>query len=395
MVRRVLCVLMFLLALGLPAAALAEGQTGTITGTVSNATPGGGSVAGLTVTLGRYSGMDLQQQYTATTDQAGKYSFKDLPITDGEAYIVHVSYQNVDYNGSMIQLTQTPQASSDVKVYETTTDGSKVALTSRGVVIAGADPGSRLIEMLEILSIDNTGDHTYLGTNGSVLRIGLPDGAAQIEPQPGFDFGDARMDQGTLVTTGAIPPGNSTALLAYGVPYRGTSATLTIPSAMPTGTLQVLVQVNSFTINSLGMNDNGTVNVSEVNYHVLSVDRPIVGDSVTVQVTGLPKAVASGNSTHGPLYAAIAAIAGLLVAAALIFQLLRRHRATSPKLALAGVPVEPEDERLSLAATLNVLDQERAAGRIDEADYQARRNEVVGQLKAMTLRLRGLEEAED
>src|SRR6185312_7846951 len=105
-------------------------------------------------------------------------------------------------------------------------------------------------------------------------------------------------------------------------------------------------------------NDAGLVDVSGDKYHVLSVDKPIVGDTLSVDILGLPKAGGSGESSRGPLYAAIGAGVLVIVAGVLVFLVLRRR---SHKLALAGadagaaagVDGKFDDERLALAAQLN------------------------------------------
>lgn len=394
MFRRVLIFMFLLLALAIPTGAAAQ-ETGSITGTVSNGTPDGGSPAGLTVTLSRFQGMNLAQEYTTTTDAQGQYSFADLPITDGEAYIARATYRDVEYPGTMVLLTNEPNPTVDISVYETTNDPASITLLSRGVVIAGADADLRLVEVFEILAIDNTTDRTYVGNNGEVLRLPLPDGTAQITPQPGFDFGDARIDRGALVTTGAIPPGSQNAIVAYSVPYKATEATITIGTAMPTQTLRVLVREGTYDVSSPALNDSGTVDVSGDQYHALSVDKPIVGDTVSVRVSGLPKAGSSGDSSRGPLYAAIAAGAGLVAAAGLVYQTLRKRGqvATMPTTISSADRTSIEEERLALAARLNQLDEDRATERIDQEQYEQRRAKVLAEIRSLSRQLHGLEDA--
>jgi hypothetical protein len=361
----------FLLAIPLSASA---DSTGTISGTVTNGTSGGGSVAGLTVTLYEYQGMNVVKQYTGTTDDSGKYVFKDVPVLDGEAYIAHVTYSNVDFPGTLLLMPQDAGKVDAIKVYEPSTDASIISLDSRSIVVNGADPNSRLVSLFEILAVSNKSDHAYIGKDGVVLRLGLPDGAAQITPQPGFEFGDPRIENGTLITTGAISPGDQTALIAYSLPYTGTSKTVSIGTAMPTQNERFLVKDGTYDISSQVFNDAGLVDVSGDKYHVLSVDKPIVGDTLSVDILGLPKAGGNSESSNGPLYAAIGAGVLIVVAGALVFFVLRR-RSRKLELAPAGgaVPTEGngqyDDERLALAAQLNQLDERRAAGTIDDVEY--------------------------
>ena len=58
MFRRLLALLFVAFLLAIPFSASAD-TTGTISGTVTNGTPGGGSVAGLPVTLYEYQGMNI------------------------------------------------------------------------------------------------------------------------------------------------------------------------------------------------------------------------------------------------------------------------------------------------------------------------------------------------
>lgn len=404
MVRRALTLVFVLFMLAIPLSASAD-ATATISGNVENGTPDGGSVAGLTVSLDEYQGMNLAKTYTGKTDSSGHYAFTGVPAIEGQAYIARVTYKNVDYPGTMLLMPQDAGKIDTIKVYETSTDPSTISLSSRSIVVAGADPGQRLVSLFEILAVDNNTDHTFIGNDGVVLRLGLPDSSAQITPQPGFDFGNAKIDNGTLVTTGAIIPGSQTALISYEVPYTGTTKTVTIGTAMPTGTERFLVKQGTYDLSSAVFNDAGIVTVSGDKYHVLSVDKPIVGDTLSVQIIGLPRAGTSGDSSHGPLYAAIAAAVGVILAGGLVFYTLRRRarRMTTPALAAAtpgaASMASPrfggqDDERLALAAQLNVLDEKHAAGEISDADYQSDRNRVLEQLRAIARRQRGLEDVE-
>jgi hypothetical protein len=404
MVRRSLVFLFVLLMFAVPLSASADSTT-TISGSVTNATPGGGAVSGLTVTLDEYQGMDLAKSFTSKTDSSGHYQFDNMPVLEGEAYIARVSYKNVDYPGTMLLMPQDAGKTDTVKVYETSTDPATVTLDSRSIVVAGADPGQRLISLFEILAIDNKTDHTFIGNNGVVLRLGLPDSSAQITPQPGFDFGDAKIDGGTLVTTGAIIPGSQTALISYEVPYTGTTKDITIGTAMPTGTERFLVKDGTFDLSSSVFNDAGLVDVSGDKYHVLSVDKPIVGDTLSVQILNLPKAGSSGDSSNGPLYAAIAAGVGVLLAAGLVFFTLRRRSRknssaanSTPEGAVASASRSRvggyNDERLVLAAQLNQLDERHADGTISDEAYQSDRQRVLDELRVIARRQRGLEDVE-
>ncbi len=237
-----------------------------------------------------------------------------------------------------------------------------------------------------------------------MLRLSLPANAQQITPQPGFDFGQPRLDNGDLVTTGAIPPGEQTALLSYTVPYKGTKTSFSIRTAMPTQTFRVLVKENTYHISSPALANAGTVQISEDSYDLLSADRPVVGDTITVQVWGLPRQ-GGGVAPSTLIASALAVVVALALAGLLVYQTIRRRRAGVPALATAAGPDvsgdasdapagDLDDERLALAAELNDLDEARAAGSIDEATYESKRQQLIERLRGLSLRMRGLEDAE-
>lgn len=380
----VVAVIVGLLLLFAPVATAQE--NGTIQGTIQNGTPGGGSVAGLTVTLRHFSGMQLVNEQEAKVADDGSYRFEGLPTGNQDAYFVVVRYAGVEYFSPMVQLNQQPNQTVDVTVYEVTEDPRNVRINSRSVVLAGASPELRVLDIMDILLIENSGDRTYVGDrSGVVLRIPLPPGAQEISPQPGFDYGQLRLENTTLITTGPLPPGSHTVVLSYTVPYQGTRATLNLGTAMPTGTLRVLVREGTYQLSSRSLIDTGTVEVSGVSYRVLAVDAPVAGDNHMVQVSGLPRTGLMSNLPLGVVIAVLVGLVGVAIAVVLTVLVLRRRRA------LAETMTEPErtDERVRLAAELNKLDEARAAGTVGEAEYAARRSELLTQLRQLVLREQG------
>ena len=364
----------------------AQEGNGVINVRVQNGTVGGGPVGSLTVTLRQFAGMQLAEERQTQTGPDGSFRFDGLPTSPQDAYLVVVRYAGVDYVSGMVQLHQRPEQTVDLTVYETTTDPSAVRIASRSLVIAGASPELRAVDIMDILIVENSGDRTYLGDrSGVVLRIPLPRGAQEIRPQPGFDYGQPRLEDGVLLTTGPLPPGSQTVVLSYTVPYEGTRATLSIGTAMPTSTLRALVRDGSYRLSSRSLIDTGTVEVSGVTYRVLVVDAPVVGDMHVVQVSGLPRTGLLFDLPTGPIIALAVGLAGLIAAAVLTVIVLRRRR-VGTETGRAAI-----DERLQLAAELNRLDEARAAGELDETAYQEQRSAVLTRLRQLVAREQGVD----
>ena len=386
----------------------AQEGNGAISGRVQNGTAGGVPVGSLTVTLRHFAGMQLAEERQTQTGPDGSFRFDGLPTSPQDAYLVVVRYAGVDYVSGMVQLHQQPEQTVDLTVYETTTDPSTVRIASRSLVIAGASPELRAVDIMDILIVENSGDRTYLGdrsgvvlsiplpvqqwyfktvgsTSGVVLSIPLPRGAQEIRPQPGFDYGQPRLEDGVLLTTGPLPPGSQTVVLSYTVPYEGTRATLSIGTAMPTSTLRALVRDGTYRLSSRSLIDTGTVEVSGVTYRVLVIDAPVVGDMHVVQLSGLPRTGLLFDLPTGPIIALAVGLAGLIAAAVLTVIVLRRQR-VGTETGRAAI-----DERLQLAAELNRLDEARAAGELDETAYQEQRSAVLTRLRQLVAREQGVE----
>ncbi|HLI51188.1 MAG TPA: carboxypeptidase regulatory-like domain-containing protein [Thermomicrobiaceae bacterium] len=389
----------------LPSSDPVEGQTatpigtpiatdGSITGTVTNGTPKGGSVGGIAITLDHYQGTTQIQEWTSKTDANGKYSFTNLPVINNGSYLVTATYKKVPYQSDLVVLTKTRHSTADIKVYEPTTDPSVLQIEARGIVLSGTETQTSAIDAYEIITMTNTSQKAYVGKDGTVLTIPLPTNATQIIPQPGFDFGNPSLENGNFVTTGAIAPGSQNAMFAYLIPYQGTNASFDIRNNLKVGLVSVLFPDKSFKVTSASMAAAGPVTLGGKKFDVIAANNPVVNDVMQVNVTNLPK-VGSNDSSHGALYAGIAAGVGVIAAGILIFQLLRRRR----RLALAGAEgglVEPlppatDKERLELASELNQLDDDHARGEIDDESYQRERAELVEELREISRRMHGVE----
>lgn len=370
---------------------------GSIAGTITNGTPKGGSVGGVAITLDHYQGTTQIQEWTSKTDAHGKYSFTNLPVINNGSYLVTATYKKVPYQSELVVLTKTRHSTANITVYEPTTDSSVLQIEARGVVLSGTETQTSAIDAYEIITMTNTSQKAYVGKNGTVLTIPLPTNATQIIPQPGFDFGNPSLENGNFVTTGAIAPGSQNAMFAYLIPYQGTKAVFDIRNNLQVGLISVLFPDNSFKVSSPSMAAAGPVTLGGKKFDVIAANNPVVNDVMQVNVSNLPK-VGSNDSSHGALYAAIAAGVGVIAAGFLIFQLLRRRRS----LALAAaegnfaepLPPATDKERLELASELNQLEDDHASGQIDDESYQRERAELVEELREISRRMHGVEGVE-
>ena len=177
--------------LGVPAAAADSG--GTISGQVINGTPGGGSVAGLQVTLVTYINGEAENvTATASTDASGNFTFSGLNTGQEYNYAAAVSYQEVTYV-SFLSTGRLPSFAPGetnldivIPVYEATRDDSHVSLMLAHMALL-SQPDSILVN--EYYLFVNSENRTFIGKTGDqgVLHFSMPPGAAgfQVNYGPG------------------------------------------------------------------------------------------------------------------------------------------------------------------------------------------------------------------
>ena len=418
MVRRLFLVCLFLLALT-PAAALAQdepdtddaesnGETGRVYGEVVNGTEDGGDVEGLEVVLTRFQQMDAVDTFATTVEEDGSFEFTGLPALSNEAYLAQVTYEGIEFTSGMILLNQEPDAERTIEIFEQTDDSSVLQILSRGIVIANANSDSGMVEILEIIALENDSDRVYTGDeNGQVLRLAMPENATEISPQPGFDYGQLTFDEdrtNVLVSNGPVQPGSHNPMISYQIPYEGTSARLSVGTAMPTATLRVLVQEDTFDISSNVLEPAGVQQVGSDNYEVLAIDSPVIGDSFAVEISSLPRENWNLPVEMSTFLASIAAGVGLVIGAVLIYQVVqRRQSVTEPGTAAISDSDDPERdgmdidelerERLQMATELNKLEADYERGDLDEDTYHVERDQILDELRKISLRMRGLDDS--
>jgi len=208
--HRLIAILLVLLILVLPATALAQGSTsGVIQGQVVNGTEGGGSVAGVAVTLITYINNMVTETKTAKTDTNGKFQFDN--IVTGHEYVVSAKYMEVGYYYPVDFEPGETTAYVEVGVCDTTTSDEAIRAKVAHTII---NVEGESLQVTEVFGLVNGGDRTYVGTDGVVVFT-LPEGACGFEaPQemaPDYQLlGNNRV--GYLVP---FPPGERQLVFSY------------------------------------------------------------------------------------------------------------------------------------------------------------------------------------
>ncbi len=319
-----LALLAALLAAGPDASAQAAG---TISGEVRNGTTDE-PVEGLTVRARLFTTEAELDPLTTTTDARGRFAFERIPA--GVAgYQLEVTYRGAVYRS--VATTFDPSAPNEqtLRVYEPTTDPSQIALETY-VVWVDREGGGVAIQ--HDLAWSNAGDEAYVGEDGVVVRIPLPEGAGNLQFLGTFLENPGRIRGGAYVSDAPIVPGRTSATLRYSAPPLD-RLTLEVPFA--TTSLQLFVP-QDVRVRAAALRLAGTVTDQGLTYQVYEARDLAPGTTIEV---GMTQVSASGSPTRTALFAVLGALALLLVGAALVVTL-RRRRAPRPPRRPAARPTK-------------------------------------------------------
>ena len=367
------------LAVG-PASAAGTNAAGSVSGIVQNGTAGGGSVAGITVSLQRYVNGAFQDQTDVRADAAGRFTFTGVVIDPAAQYLPIAHYANVDYAGKPVALSGgTPTASDDVTVYETTAKDPDLRLQNANLILGAVDRAGQRLQFLEILTLVNPSDRTFVpsasgqGMPADLVRLALPADAADVTITDGLDPQKIIEVDGGIASTGPVLPGAQTVSFSFDVPYQGSTFSYAWRLVYPTGSVRLLSPDSGPVLSAPGMTAQPSFQESGHTFRVLASGAVTAGGMVTVDVGGLPartwwQSLRAAFPTAGlpPMTALVAAA----LAALLPVLYLWRHP-----------PVR--QDAAALLDRLVALDEAHDRGEVGDADYAAQRAALKARLRAV------------
>jgi hypothetical protein len=293
-------VLALLFASVLPTApALATGH-GVIEGQIQNATPNGASPAGLTVTLHIVSEGDRIERRQATADSDGRYRFVGLDTGTGTKYLQLVEYQGAAYFPRPISLAEPASGgrqSFDITVYEATSSDQWIAHERANLLVQNVAPGR--IELLEMGSLANVGDRTYVGPDAPLggerqtLRFSLPAGASDLAPQAGFSPNDISATPDGFAITSPIWPGRHQFAYSYSLPLSTERLQIGKRLEYPTVAFNLYVPDAGLKVDSPQLRPRGQTDMGGQKLLLYSAENLPRGTELRLQLSGLPSAPGS------------------------------------------------------------------------------------------------------
>lgn len=361
----------------------AAGQ-GTMTGTLTNGTAGAQSPGNLPLTLYAISPdrNSILFTRTVTSDAGGGFVFNQLDASPMTLYAVQAEYQRANYQSDLVtfahgDLTLTVP----ITVFETTTDASALRVEQMHMFFEFA-PGRATIGQLFIVS--NSGDRTYIGTDGTTLRFPLPPNATNVNFQDGALGGRYQPVAGGFADTEAVLPGVGAAevLVSYDVPYDGKKLDLSLPTAYPVRNVNVLVPEDGVKLASAQLSAAGTRDTQNGTMLNFVGGNLAAGQSVALQLSGAPSFAVTGEAPAGGASASpllIASAVLLLVAAGIVAFVWLRQQRTAAELA-EEEELDSDARREELLDAIAALDDDFEAGRVHEPEYRRQRQELKAEL---------------
>ena len=334
-----------------------------------------------------------------TTDADGRFAFAAVAAPPGGSFVLVMDYAGMRYN-SLLELADLP-APVEFTVYETTRDIGVIQIERQTMVLAGIDETAREIAALELLNVVNTSDRTLLPELTNItnpneinfLRFSLPQGAANLEVQSNLPGGDIITIGNGFALTAPVPPGRHQVNYSYTFPYAGTGVAFNQRLIQGAAVYQVLAPERLSEIGVKPLAPQPPLDIDGTSYRVWEQRDIAPRQGVALElsnlpqpgfITGLTQTVADTDLWQRT----IPLMVGIALLVVLVYGGLRGARpAIAVTAAAAGNAAVDADSatarRPELVQSVALLDEQFEQGQVTAAEYQARRAELLTQLRLL------------
>jgi pentose-5-phosphate-3-epimerase len=339
---------------------LAAQETVTITGRVTNGTPGGTVPAGTPVTLHVFTAIEETGTYTTTVAADGDFRFDGLTLVGEERLIARVVYRDVDYTSEVATFEPGQrEIHLSVTIYDTADDPGAVQIAQLHVFV---DVEEDRLWVAEHYQIGNAGQRTYVGA----LPFTLPEGALNLRLDGGA-LGERYLEwAGAFADTRPILPGpvTSEVYFSYELPYQRGMA-IAREFHVPVASAALVVTDEGISLEGAALTPEGSIDTDMGPARVYTTGPLVAGEPLAFS---LGETVQEQGKGKGRAVEITAGVAALVVAAGLVYLLWR-----SPVPGPLPVRVRP------LVQAIAALD----ARALSEQAYHQERERLVHQIQAV------------
>ena len=382
-VRRLAAAVLVLLFVTPAQVAAQSDERGTITGVVTNGTinePQQGVeirlLGGLQDEEGNFS-QEISE--VATSDDRGRFEFKDLPSGEDRAYVLDAAFDGGSFPGGVVTIPSGGDIIEiEQKVWDTTADPRAIVIQRNNMFVLQGDEGANVIDSYTII---NVSEEAYIGREAATratsddpraptLSFSFPEGAEGIQvAESDLDIPELLSTETGVGITSAVPPNETRITFAYGLRVNTGQVDLTRRALYPILNLGVFAEP-PFVVDSTRLSEDGEVTIEGETYtRYRSKEDVTEGTSIPIIAT------AQADTDSALILGAI--VAGGLLVALLALALVRRraHRPAPAQKATSG-----DETRDDLLVAIARLDLDYRIGKVDHDQWDAQRAELKSRL---------------
>ena len=276
--------------------------TGSVSVQVINGS-GGNTPADALVTLYGFDDMLNTYSETLTSGVEGVYTFTDVIMPEGRAFLARVDYADGIYGSDVAVVDPTsPNLILQTTVYDPTTDVSVLTTDRVHILFDFSDPQN--INVVEVFIISNPSNLAVVPAQkgGTAVTFPLPQGFTNLQFQDG-DLGGryVAVSQGFADTLTINPGiGEYQVIFAFQMPY-DRKLNFSQPMFLPTSAVVVMVPDNGVKVDSSVLQDGGTRDFQDTTYRMYNGSSLLAGSSLEFTLSGTPRTGASSILSTGSM----------------------------------------------------------------------------------------------
>ncbi len=366
-------------------------NTGKVVGSVVNAS-GGEVPDNLEIILRGFDEMVMVITQTTTLDANGMYTFTNVEMPPGRAFIVTTEYGNSIFSSDVaIAQAGLPRLELPITIYETSSDTSVLTVDRLHLFLEFAD--NKTLRVVQLYIISNPTNKTLVPPEEGqpTLSFSLPAGATNIEFQDGVLGGRYIKTEDGFGDTAPIRPGAGSheLLFAFEMPYdRKLDLIQRMP--VPVSAVVVLVPDTGIKVKGETLVDQGTRDVQGAKYRMYNGSSIPAGEDLRLTISGRPASgnlgLSIGSSTEMMVGIGVFGVA-LIVAGIWIYRRSRPSLEEGEEDEGEDLPEEDSATDLDSPETLMdaiiTLDDQFQDGQLPESAYLERRAQLKERLRAI------------
>ena len=388
--------LIFLLVALLISAVPASADQHVISGQIVNQTPGAEPPSDLQVLLSIFEDGAPVGQLSTITDAEGFFVFEDVPRILGLRYLLHLQYQDAQYQTEMDPASAEPV---QIVVYDSTSDLASLSVLDDTIMVTREPDQYDRLTVRQVVRVRNESLQTFVPSFGdpgagmmNFLRVSMPAGFSEMTIRSDLQGGQViPVDRGVGITT-AVPPGIHAIVFSYTAPYERSD--LIFEPLYPQGAdmVRVLVREDVGKLIGADLREEAPVTVSGSSFRVYSIGPVPIDNRVTLGFTDLPQApwtttIADAFTTQWEVTAIIPGVTALILLFLLGYAWRLQKRDPCPVTAtILTANIQSQPDQMELLQQIVTIDERREQGEIPDADHKECRSILKRKLLSRALK---------